>query len=45
MQFIKINISEEQYEAATKNSSNKLKELFDNTEKLWDKGIQGNIES
>ena len=45
VQFIKINISEQQYEAATRNSPEKLTQLFDNIEKLWNKGIQGNIES
>ena len=45
VQFIKINIGEQQYEAATRNSPEKLTQLFDNIEKLWNKGIQGNIES
>ena len=45
MQFMKINIGEEQYLAAQKNSPETLTELFNNTEKLWNKGIQGNIES
>ena len=44
VQFIKINIGEEAYEAAQKNSINGLVELMKNTEKLWDKGIQGNID-
>ena len=43
VQFIKINIGEVAYEAAQKNSINALVELMKNTEKLWDKGIQGNI--
>ena len=43
-QFIKINIGKEQYEAAVINQPQKLTELFHNTEKLWDKGIQGNTE-
>ena len=42
-QFIKINIGEQQYQDAIKNQPRKLNELFDNTEKLWDKGIRGNI--
>ena len=42
-QFIKINIGEQAYEAAQKNSINGLVELLKNTEKLWDKGLQGNI--
>ena len=45
VQFIKINIGEQQYKAATRNSPEKLTQLFDNIEKLWNKGIQGNIES
>ena len=41
-QFMKINISEQAYQAAQKNSINGLVELMQNTEKLFDKGIQGN---
>ena len=41
VQFLKINIGEESYKAAQENSINKLVELMQNTEKLWDKGIQG----
>ena len=40
IQFIKINIGEEAYRVAEGNP--KLIELIENTEKLWDKGIQGN---
>ena len=43
-QFIKINIGQQAYEAAQKNSIQGLVELLQNTERLWDKGIQGNIE-
>ena len=42
-QFIKINIGQQAYEAAQKNSIQGLVELLQNTERLWDKGIQGNI--
>ena len=44
IQFIKINIGQEQYEAAQEQSPEKLAELFNNTERLWDRGIQGNNE-
>ena len=40
IQFLKINIGQEAYDAATTNSINGLAELMQNTEKLWDKGIQ-----
>ena len=43
-QFIKINIGEQAYEAAQKNSINGVVELLKNTEKLWDKGLQGKID-
>ena len=42
VQFIKINIGQEAYELAQKQSPQNLELLFDNTEKLWNKGIQGN---
>ena len=42
VQFIKINIGEFSYKSAQENSIDKLTELMQNTEKLWDKGIQGN---
>ena len=42
-QFIKINIGEEAFERAQRHSLQGLVELLINTEKLWDKGIQGNI--
>ena len=44
VQFIKTNIGEEAYEAAQKNSISGLIELMKNTEKLWDKGIQGGVD-
>ena len=44
VQFIKINIGQEKYEKAKKDSPENLTLLFNNTEKLWDKGIQGNIQ-
>ena len=43
IQFIKINIGEEAYKAAEENSLDGLADLIQNTEKLWDRGIQGNI--
>ena len=43
IQFIKINIGEQAYKAAEENSIDSLADLIRNTEKLWDKGIQGNI--
>ena len=42
VQFLKINIGEEAYTLAQNNSINGLVELMQNTEKLFDKGIQGN---
>ena len=42
IQFIKINIGKAAYKAAEENSIDGLTELIRNTEKLWDKGIQGN---
>ena len=42
IQFIKINIGEQAYKAAEENSIDGLTDLIINTEKLWDKGIQGN---
>ena len=41
-EFMKINIGHQVYQAAQKNSINGLLELMQNTEKLFDKGIQGN---
>ena len=41
VQFLKINIGEEVYKLAQNNSINGLVELMQNTEKLFDKGIQG----
>ena len=41
-QFIRINIGEEAFQAAQKNSIQGLVELIQNTEKLWDRGIAGN---
>ena len=43
MHFIKINLGKGIYEQAQKNSIQKLVELVKNTEKIFDKGIQGNI--
>ena len=40
VQFVKINIGEEAYVAAEENPN--LADLLENTEKLFDKGIQGN---
>ena len=42
IQFIKINIGEAAYKAAEESSIDGLAELIRNTEKLWDRGIQGN---
>ena len=44
VQFIKINIGEVAYEAAKNNSIDGLVELMKNTEKLWDRGIQGGVD-
>ena len=41
IQFIKINIGEEQYQLALRQSPDKLQEFFNHTEKLWNRGIQG----
>ena len=43
VEFIKINIGIEAYEAAKRNSLDGLTKLLHNTELLWDKGIQGGI--
>ena len=43
VEFIKINIGEQAYESAKKNSLEGLTNLLQNTEALWDRGIQGNI--
>ena len=40
-EFLKINIGEEAFKLAQQNSINALVELLQNTEKLFDKGIQG----
>ena len=41
VEFLKINIGQEAYALAQKNSIKGLAELLQNTEKLFDKGIQG----
>ena len=41
-EFIKINIGEQAYEAAKRDSLEGLTKLLQNTEILWDRGIQGN---
>ena len=43
VEFIKINIGEEAYESAKRNSLEGLTNLLKNTEKIWDRGIQGGI--
>ena len=42
-QFIRINIGEEAYQAAQKHNIQGLIDLLQNTEKVWDRGISGNI--
>ena len=42
-EFIKINIGERAYEAAKRTSIDGLTDLLNNTEKLWDRGIQGGV--
>ena len=42
-EFIKINIGEQAYESAKRNSLEGLANLLQNTEKLWDRGIQGGV--
>ena len=42
VQFVKINIGEEAYVAAERGTLNALGDLLENTEKLFDRGIQGN---
>ena len=44
VEFIKINIGEESYTQAQKRSLKGLAELLENTEKLFDKAIQGNVD-
>ena len=41
-QFIRINIGEAAYQHAQIHGIEQLVELMNNTEKLFDKGIQGN---
>ena len=43
IEFIKINIGEEAYEKARQDSLDGLTKLLQNTEILWDRGIQGGI--
>ena len=45
VEFIKINIGNEAYEAAKRDSLDGLTKLLHNTEILWDRGIQGAIRS
>ena len=42
VEFLKINIGQEVYNNAQKHSLKGLSELLQNTEKLFDKGVQGN---
>ena len=43
--FVKINIGEAAYEKAREDSPDGLVKLLENTEEIWDKGIQGAINS
>ena len=42
IQFIRINIGEQAFQASQKNNIQGFFELIKNTEELWDKGISGN---
>ena len=42
IQFIRINIGEDNFQAAQKNRIQQLTNLIENTEKVWDRGISGN---
>ena len=42
IQFIRISIGEQTFQAAQKNSIQGLCELVQNTDKLWDRGVSGN---
>ena len=43
IQFIKINIGEKSWKKAEETETDRLNELIKNTEKIWNRGIQGNI--
>ena len=42
IQFIRINIGEEAFQSAQKNSIQGLCRLVQTTEKVWDRGVSGN---